>query len=367
MEAYLGVPIHSPDGNVLGSFCMIDVKPRAWSPGDLQLVKELTGLVETEISLRASRIEMERAMVRQRAVLDGTDLSVIATNSEGLIEEFNLGAETMLGYWAEELVGKETPAVIHVFEEVVARAAELSQQLGREIEPGFEVFAARARLGETEEREWTYVRKDGSRLRVLLRVTALRDAAGAVTGFLGIARDESERRKTQESLASLAELQRRTGEMVKVDGWELDLATMQPLWSSETCRIHEVDPPVTPPLGAAINFYAPEARATIEAAVTACMVHGTPWDLELPLITAKGRRIWVRAQGQALETNGKRVKLVGAFQDITERKSAQLAREEAAERFRRPGEQVPGMIYQFRWRPDGSACFPYSTDGIRGI
>jgi PAS domain S-box-containing protein len=333
----------------------------------LQLVKELTGLVETEISLRASRIEMERVLVRQRAVLDGTDFSVIATGPEGLIEEFNLGAETMLGYRVEELVGRETPAVIHVLEEVVARAAELSQQLGREIEPGFEAIVAKARQGETEEREWTFVRKDGSRLRVLLRVTALRDAAGAITGFLGIARDESERRKTQESLVSLAEAQRRTGEMAKVGGWELDLATMQPLWSAETCRIHEVDPPVTPPLAQAINFYAPEVRPVIEAAVMACVVDGTPWDLELPLITAKGRRIWVRAQGQALEKNGKRVKLAGVFQDITERKSALLAGEEAAERFRRLGEQVPGMIFQFRRKPDGSVCFPYSSEGIRDI
>ncbi len=367
VQAYLGVPIYSPDGFVLGSFCVIDVKPRAWTPRDLELVKEFTGLLETEIALRASRIGMERSLTRYRAVLDGTDFSVIATNAEGLIEEFNAGAEKMLGYRAEEMIGKQTPEVIHVFEEVAARAAELGTELGRRIEPGFEVFVARARLNQADEREWTYVRKDGTRLPVILNATALRDATGTITGYLGIARDNAERRRGQAELARLAELQRQTSELAKVGGWELNLATMQPVWSEETCRIHEVDPPVTPPMTEAINFYAPEARPVIEAAVMKCVSDGTPWDLELPLITAKGRRIWVRAQGQALSVQGKRVKLMGAFQDITDRKFAQLELERAAERFRRLGAQVPGMIYQFRMRPDGSGAIPYASEGIRDI
>lgn len=116
-------------------------------------------------------------------------------------------------------------------------------------------------------------------------------------------------------------------QIAKVGGWELDIATMRPYWSPETCRIHEVDPSLTPPLDRAIEFYAPEAVPTIKAAVQAAIDHGTPWDMELPLITAKGRPIWVRTQCTCVTEGGKVVRLVGAFHDITERKRAESERE----------------------------------------
>jgi PAS domain-containing protein len=83
----------------------------------------------------------------------------------------------MLGYTAEEMIGRQTPALIHVPEEVVRRAAELSQELGEPIEPGFEVFVAKSRRGMAEEREWHYVRKDGGQFPVLLSIMALHDEA----------------------------------------------------------------------------------------------------------------------------------------------------------------------------------------------
>jgi signal transduction histidine kinase/ActR/RegA family two-component response regulator len=135
-----------------------------------------------------------------------------------------------------------------------------------------------------------------------------------------------EHQRARAELARASELLQRTGELAKVGGWELELPSLALYWTPETCRIHEIDPPVTPSLEAAINFYAPEARPVIEAAVKAGMEKGAPWDLELPLITATGRRIWVRAQGAAILEGGKPVKLLGYFQDISERKQAENAR-----------------------------------------
>jgi PAS domain S-box-containing protein len=140
----------------------------------------------------------------------------------------------------------------------------------------------------------------------------------------GFIQNITERKRTEEELRRTSELLLRTGEMAKVGGWELDLRTMKVFWALQTCRIHEVDPPVAPALDQAISFYAPEARPIIQAAVQAGIDSGTPFDLDLPLTTAKGRSIWVRAQGSAMMEGGKAVKLRGSFQDITERKRAEL-------------------------------------------
>jgi PAS domain S-box-containing protein len=165
---------------------------------DIHDQKTAAELLEQRIEERTA--ELAGAMRLQRAVLDGTVLSIISTTPDGTIETFNRGAEKMLGYGRAELAGKLTPAVIHDPAEVAARAATLSRELGRTIEPGFEAFVARTRLGEVDEREWTYVRKDGTRLPVWLSVTALRNDRGEITGFLGIAADLTERRQAETML-----------------------------------------------------------------------------------------------------------------------------------------------------------------------
>lgn len=116
-----------------------------------------------------------------------------------------------------------------------------------------------------------------------------------------------------ESLLSRVERISRTG------GWELDVASGEIRWSDETYRIHEVDPSEKPSIERAIEFYAPEARPVIQDAVERGMRDGTPWDLELAFVTARGRRLMVRAMGEAEIRDGRVVRLFGAFQDITEK------------------------------------------------
>lgn len=121
------------------------------------------------------------------AILDHSGHGIIATDVSGLITVFNKAAQAMLGYGADEIVGVCTPSQFHLPTEVHARAQQFSAELGQALVPGFEVFVAKTLQGLSNEHEWTYVRKDGTQFPVLLNVTALKDAAGAVTGFLGIA------------------------------------------------------------------------------------------------------------------------------------------------------------------------------------
>jgi|GEM_PF-6170629 len=119
----------------------------------------------------------------------------------------------------------------------------------------------------------------------------------------------------EQSRALLASM----AEVAEVGGWELDIKTMSIVWTDQTRRIHEVADDYMPKLDTAIDFYAPEAREPISNAVQKCIDHDEPFDLELPLITAKGRRIWVRAVGKKVYEGGASARLIGAFQDITNR------------------------------------------------
>ena len=107
-----------------------------------------------------------------------------------MISGFSRGAEQLLGYAAAELVGEQTPPSGMTAREVAARGGTHCE-LGRNIDPGFDVLVAKAKRGET--REWTYVRKDRVRVPVLVSVSAVRTDQGVLSGFLGVAQDLTER------------------------------------------------------------------------------------------------------------------------------------------------------------------------------
>ncbi len=140
--------------------------------------------------------------------------------------------------------------------------------------------------------------------------------------MVGTARDVTERKQSELAQRRLLDLLDQTGRVARVGGWELDVETQVLHWTPEVYRIHEVDPASPPTVDRALEFYAPEARPVIAAAVQAAIDEGKAWDLELPLVTARGRRIWVRAQGTAEQRGGKTVRVYGAFQDITARRRA---------------------------------------------
>jgi diguanylate cyclase (GGDEF)-like protein/PAS domain S-box-containing protein len=218
-----GVPVTSPEEwyqRKDGSFLTVQC-----TSVPLCIEGEITGAVFSfhDITDRRRREELLRSTTElQRAMFDSANVSIISTDANGMITTFNAAAERMLQYPAEEMVGKNTPALIHDQGEVRLRAAELTKELGITVAPGFDSFAAKTmRTGVPDEREWTYVRKDGSRFPVYLSVTALRAANGAINGFLGIAEDITERKKAEAALrdseAKLRKALQREKNVARVD------------------------------------------------------------------------------------------------------------------------------------------------------
>ena len=132
-----------------------------------------------------------------QAIFDSAWVSIIKTDINGIITQFNRGAELLLGYQADEVVGKHTPQLFHLIEEVDLRGKELSVEWSRPIH-GFDVFVERARQGTFDSREWTYVKKDGTQFPVQLVVSGVRGEDQSIHGFLGIATDITKLREQQE-------------------------------------------------------------------------------------------------------------------------------------------------------------------------
>src|ERR1019366_9404819 len=139
-----------------------------------------------------------KAGAQQRAIFNSANFSSIATDAKGVIQIFNVGAERMLGYTAAEVMNKITPADISDPQEVIARAEELSLELGTPITPGFEALVFKASRGIEDIYELTYIRKDGSRFPAVVSVTALRDAQNTIIGYLLIGTDNTARKQAIE-------------------------------------------------------------------------------------------------------------------------------------------------------------------------
>ncbi|MBK9247905.1 MAG: PAS domain S-box protein [Ignavibacteria bacterium] len=163
-------------------------------------------------------------------------------------------------------------------------------------------------------------------------------------GIFILSVDISARKQIEEQLRKSESMLVEVGKLATIGGWEIDLVTMEMFWTLQTFKIYDIDPTQMPSIEEAINFYAEEARPLITEAVNLGMKDGTPWDLEVPFITAKGKHIWVRSLGKGEFKDGKCVRLVGAFQDITSRKTAEEEIRESHAQFRMISENIADMI-----------------------
>ena len=162
--------------------------------------------IEDISELKFSEAKLQEALALRSAILSSANQSIIATDTEGWIVSVNRAAEEMLGYSKAELIRIHSLMLLHDEEEVEKRAKILGKELDRHLKPGFDVLVVKAKAGLPDENEWMYIRKDGSRFPVSLTMTAIRNQAGDITGYLGVASDISDRKQKEHIIrAALAE------------------------------------------------------------------------------------------------------------------------------------------------------------------
>ncbi|MFI5955024.1 PAS domain S-box protein [Cryptosporangium sp. NPDC051539] len=158
-----------------------------------------TAILRDVTERRRAEVEIRRTNDLLEGVLRGaTECAIIGCDESGVLTVFNEGAHRMLGYRAEEVIGKNVLSVLHDPDELTAVAWELGVD-GRE-----DVFPTLLGDGLPSTREWTYLRADGYKVPVLLTVTSLRGDDGTVQGHIGIAFDLTEAHRLERERARLA-------------------------------------------------------------------------------------------------------------------------------------------------------------------
>ena len=220
----------------------------------------------------------------------------------------------ILGYTGEDLPQDDRGWMVLVHpddlaEAMAARETHLAGQTA--------LYSAEHRM-QAKSGEWKWVHGRGK--------VVVWDAAGRPARMVGTLSDISERKQLEQTLRRNQELADHVGRLAMIGGWEYHLRDDTLYWSSSVRHIHEVTDDYRPQVESALEFYSPDIKPVIHEAFNRCLTEGESYDLELPLITAKGRRIWVRTLGRAETQGGRRIRIYGAFQDITARHEAEEAR-----------------------------------------
>jgi len=213
LRFYAGMPLKTSDNHNIGTLCVIDRNPRRLSDAQREALRALGRQIMRLVELRKStrlqsdlRRKLASEVALSRAMVEHAGAGIISTDLDATILTFNRAAEAMLGYRADEVIGKASPVtLLHNAEEIARRGAELSARYGENI-TGLDIFLRPLRDAAADTVEWTYTRKDGKKIPVSLTLSILRDESGAPFGFLGVIRDLTEIKATRRRLEAAARL-----------------------------------------------------------------------------------------------------------------------------------------------------------------
>jgi len=316
------------------------------------------------------------ANAQRKAVLNSAaQISIIATNKEGLITVFNTGAENLLGYRAEEIIGKKTPEIFHLAAELEAASPKLNLKRGQKIQ-WLDVFFEYAMRGRLDKLELTYVRKDGSQFPVEMTINGLVGPEGDISGVLCIAMDIAEKKRSEKALR---ESERKYRLLIR---------------NLPNCVYKGY-------LDGSIDFFDDKIEQITGYSKEEFLLRRKTWyhlvfheDLqyakekfkqalqtdnsyirEYRFLSKSGDIIWVQDGGQIVYgENGEIEFISGAFLDITERKLAEKAVHESEEKYRSIFDSGPNPIFVLDRttleildaNPMAEETYGYSKDEMKG-
>jgi PAS domain S-box-containing protein len=273
----------------------------------------LRAQINAILSRRLRKLEHIHGGLSRRAAMA---LSIVETASDGLVAKdldgrillWNASAERMSNFKAADVIGKNYRGIIP--------PAQL---------PGEERIFDRIKRGESiEQFETRRLQQDGSVVDVSLKISPIRDRAGAIIGSVSIAKDISERKAMEAALAVSEGRLALAIEGMSVGVWDSDFKAEREYWSDRYKDMLGLPREFAASSGAFIARLHPEDRARTEAALAAHLDRKVPYDIEYRLRKADGDYLWIRARGQAAwDAAGAPLRMVGSVDDISARKEAE--------------------------------------------
>ncbi|MBU2548385.1 MAG: PAS domain S-box protein [Proteobacteria bacterium] len=275
---------------------------------------------------REERLDNERVLQeseeKYRLLVDHAG-EAICVAQDGRVKFANAKTGELIGYKRDELIGASFIEFIHPDDRALVMDRHVKRLRGEDL-PFSYTFRVVHRSGQTRSVE----------MKVVLVEWEGRPAS------LNFLSDMTERVRAEEALRQSEALLKATQRLARVGGWEWDARAQSVYWTDEVYRIHgfspdEFDPGSREHLDRGFQCYDPEDRPVIETAFNACVREGRPFDLEFPLTTGRGRRIWIRTMARPEIENGEIVKVLGNIMDITESKQADETLRRAEARLRK--------------------------------
>jgi PAS domain S-box-containing protein len=298
---------------------------------------------ETERVLR----RFQDANAQRKAVLDSAvQIAIVATDRNGIITVFNTGAENLLGYRAREVIGIAKPDKFHVPDELERHAQLLCAEIGRPVS-GVDVFLEYAKKGQNEQQEWTCVKKSGETFPVNLTINALKDPEGVIDGFLCIAMDITEKKRSEKALAESERNYRLLIDNIPnivfkgyadgtIDFFDDKIEALtgysRALFTSRQMKWQDL--------------MVAEDRAEAKRKFVNALKGDKSYIREYRIRKRNGDAVWIEASSQIICDEAGNIDFItGAFLDITERKHAEQALHESEEKYRSLFDSGPNPIF----------------------
>lgn len=328
LESYIGTSIWVT-GQRFGTLCFASSKARAtpFDEADEEFMRLFARWVGATLERMRHEEQTREARSFLQAVLDSaTGVSIITTHTDGLITLFNSGAERLLGYRSAEVIGRHTPALFHLTEEIQARGQQLTRQLGTDVS-GFAVFTRIPDQGEPETRQWTYRRKNGELRIVNLTVSTMRDTQGVITGYLGIASDINDQHMTTRALQKsesrfrglVSNLPGAVYRCRNDENWSMSYLSEE-IYALSGYPAHDF---INNRVRSFSSVVHPDDLPITYRAVAA-IERKESFELTYRLLHADGRSVWVREKGRGeYDSHGELQWISGFIWDISDRKAVE--------------------------------------------
>lgn len=313
LESYVGIPLivnKERIGTV--NFSSSHPRDKKFSNNDLDLVRLVAAWMGELLWEQKMMQELQDSREKYRLISERSNDLVCLHKPDGTYTYVSPSVERILGFTPEELIGRDPYSLFHP-DDIDRIASESHEQ----------VIAGHPVLNF----EYRIQNKKGDYIWVNTSTDAILDESGQVIGLQTSSREVTERKR-------LEILYSQSQKMAKVGGWEYELDTGALYWTDEVYRIHDIEVGEPIFVEEALSYYPEEdgSRALLQNMLDQTVETGTPIDLELPIITAKGRKRFVRTIINGM-SDGKRIyKLYGTFQDITERKINEIKQREINEK-----------------------------------